>query len=256
MTQELSPFYKSPTFYFQVLTHASLIPMFMYASWYQWVIAFLIYAVFWIVGMGAWHRLFTHKSFVAPTWFENLGLVVGTLSGIGSSIQWVAVHRKHHRFSDTDEDPHNPKGRFLTIQFLVMLVQSSARYIPDLLRSKKHLWFHHHYWKVHAAYALLLLLISPFALVYAYLIPALFQWHAMASLATFSHMDGMGTQNYPNADKSQNLRWANWLLFGDGYHNNHHGEASNYRFNRKPGEWDLVADFIDLIRLDKNEISK
>ena len=34
--------------------------------------------------------------------------VAGSMAIQGPVIQWVADHRKHHRFSDRDGDPHSP----------------------------------------------------------------------------------------------------------------------------------------------------
>jgi stearoyl-CoA desaturase (delta-9 desaturase) len=178
-------------------------------------------------------------------------MLLGSLGGVGSTIQWTAVHRDHHKNTDTEKDPHNPAGglkRFLQMQFFPMLVPSSPRYIPDLLRDKMHQKFHSYYWAIHLTYTIMLYLIDPFAIIYAYLIPCLILWHVMSSLGTFAHTPAFGTQPVSQKDRSTNLWFLGWFSFGEGWHNNHHSEASNYKFGRNKYEVDLAARIIDLIK--------
>src|SRR6185436_10693845 len=55
------------------------------------------------------HRCATHRSLTlhpAVAWLFRFSLWITT--GI-STKEWVAVHRKHHAFTDEDGDPHSPK---------------------------------------------------------------------------------------------------------------------------------------------------
>jgi stearoyl-CoA desaturase (delta-9 desaturase) len=251
--KSLTPWYKSSLFFFHLLTHASIIPMIMFATWYEWTLTLVMYYIFGCWGVAVtYHRLVSHKSFESPKWFKIIGLIWGSLGGVGSSIQWTAVHRDHHRHSDTDNDPHNPAGswkRFFQMQFFTMLVPSSPRYVPDLLRDPLHQKFHKYYWLIHAAYAAILIAIDPFAVVYAYLVPALILWHVMSALGTFAHTPVFGTQPVSQKDKSTNLWFLGYMAFGEGWHNNHHAEASNYRFGKSLKEFDLSALIIEKIKV-------
>src|SRR5205823_10532324 len=54
------------------------------------------------------HRTATHKALVlhpAVAWLFKLALWLTT--GL-STKEWVAVHRKHHAFTDEEGDPHSP----------------------------------------------------------------------------------------------------------------------------------------------------
>ncbi|HZZ77376.1 MAG TPA: fatty acid desaturase, partial [Gemmataceae bacterium] len=55
------------------------------------------------------HRCLTHGSFSTYPWVRRALAFVGGLAGEGSAIMWVAVHRKHHEFSDHEGDPHSPR---------------------------------------------------------------------------------------------------------------------------------------------------
>ncbi len=54
------------------------------------------------------HRLFAHRSFKASRALKIALAVAGSMALEGSMISWVAIHRRHHMFSDQPGDPHSP----------------------------------------------------------------------------------------------------------------------------------------------------
>jgi stearoyl-CoA desaturase (delta-9 desaturase) len=61
------------------------------------------------LGISAgYHRLFTHRSFVAARALKISLAVAGAVAFEGSLMSWVANHRRHHRHSDEAGDPHSP----------------------------------------------------------------------------------------------------------------------------------------------------
>ena len=57
------------------------------------------------------HRYFTHRSFDASEPVKVFLGVAGSMAAQGPVIFWVANHRLHHAFADTDRDPHSPQPR-------------------------------------------------------------------------------------------------------------------------------------------------
>src|SRR5438105_4293342 len=54
------------------------------------------------------HRVLAHRSLtVRPAVAMVFRLIIWVMTGI-TPRAWVAVHRKHHAFSDTPQDPHSP----------------------------------------------------------------------------------------------------------------------------------------------------
>ena len=116
-------------------------------GWHDVIIALVMYA---ISGHGVtvgFHRHFTHKSFKPNRGTKIALAVAGSMAIEGPVIQWVADHRKHHKFSDRDGDPHSPwrygnsvpaliKGlTYAHIGWLFDPEQTSPRrYAPDLLK--------------------------------------------------------------------------------------------------------------------------
>jgi hypothetical protein len=64
-----------------------------------------------LTGLGVtvgYHRLFTHRSVKTTRALRALLAVLGSMAVQGPLLEWVATHRKHHRFSDQPGDPHSP----------------------------------------------------------------------------------------------------------------------------------------------------
>lgn len=55
-----------------------------------------------------YHRMLTHRSFKPRRWLKIVLTVAGAMAIQGGPIRWVADHRKHHKHSDRDDDPHSP----------------------------------------------------------------------------------------------------------------------------------------------------
>ena len=118
-------------------------------GWHDVVIAAFFY---WLTGLGitvGYHRYFTHGSFKAKTPLRVALAVAGTMAMQGPVITWVSDHRKHHKYSDREGDPHSPwrygdntgalaKGLFFAhILWLFDPNQTSQeKFSPDLLADK------------------------------------------------------------------------------------------------------------------------
>jgi stearoyl-CoA desaturase (delta-9 desaturase) len=221
--------------------------MIIYASASHYLLAIVVFFFTGSIGMsGTYHRLLSHKSYVCPKWWEYFGTLMGTIGGTGSSIAWCAVHREHHRFTDTPRDPHSPSHLpWWHIQFFSMFHRPVPKYAADLLRSNFHLNMHKYYWTIHFVYALLCYLIDPFAVVYLWLFPSFILWHAGSFINTLSHT--LGWQDHNTGDTSTNHWLTGICMWGEGWHNNHHNSPQNYRFGEKWYQLDVTAKVIELL---------
>lgn len=71
----------------------------------------------WGVIMG-YHRMLTHRGFVARTPLRYLLAFLGALSLQAGPIGWAALHRFHHLVSDRDGAPHSPRISLLWAHWL------------------------------------------------------------------------------------------------------------------------------------------
>ena len=76
---------------------------------FTWKAVLLSVVLIWATGgVGiclGYHRLLTHHSFKTYRPIRWIIACIGTLAGQGPPITWISTHRKHHRFSDENEDP-------------------------------------------------------------------------------------------------------------------------------------------------------
>lgn len=84
------------------------------------------------------HKLFAHRAFVPKDWYPYLSAFVASISFHGNPIMAAIVHREHHRYSDSDLDPHSPvNGRwhaFMGWMWNYSPPPPSARIAADLVR--------------------------------------------------------------------------------------------------------------------------
>lgn len=89
----------------------------LYSFWLPklWSTHFIGVFFYMLTGLGGSvgaHRYYTHKSFKANFPLRVLLIILQTFSGQESAINWSRLHRVHHKFVDTDADPHNSKRGF------------------------------------------------------------------------------------------------------------------------------------------------
>ena len=161
---------------------------------------------------------------------------------------WACMHRMHHQYSDTPLDPHSPKhlgifgvmlGQLRSYErALVGLARGSAEYaetvrdldFPVHWLNRKRAWYIPYL--VHAAVAVAL----AFALQ-SWLVGTAY-WLGIMShpiqgwmVNSFAHR--YGYENHSNGDQSRNNTLVAWLVFGEGYQNNHHARPSSPKFSER-----------------------
>jgi stearoyl-CoA desaturase (delta-9 desaturase) len=235
-------------FILQILAHVGLLYQVFYGYWYQWFFTLTIYFFTGCFGMTmTYHRLLSHKSWRAPRWFEIFGTLCATYGLTGSSIAWVAIHREHHHHTDDKEDPHSPHHKgFINVQWFSMFEKPNPRYSAHLLRDQLHVLIHKWYVLIHICILSLLLYISPGVAISCYLAPAALLWNFGSAINTLTHM--IGYRNYNTKDNSTNIWWLGYLMWGEGWHNNHHNQPNNPSFKKKWWELDVGHALICLIR--------
>lgn len=81
-----------------------LIPYAIYIK-ANWLLVFLIYVLFKGVGISFYaHRVLSHQMYTTPSW------ALSTLAFLGSlqpPAAWAATHVQHHKYADTEKDPHS-----------------------------------------------------------------------------------------------------------------------------------------------------
>tara|TARA_B110000503_G_scaffold11988_1_gene16158 strand:- start:188 stop:967 length:780 start_codon:yes stop_codon:yes gene_type:complete len=237
------------------VAHAGLLFGIVVGPSNYWWVSLAVY--FWFASIGLFvgqHRYFAHKSFSTSKFWETILNISGTLASLTSTFGYIVKHREHHKHADTDMDPHSPHHMSTWKAWTLGLKDDKyeLRLAKDWIRNKMLMHTHEKFFAYIGAYVLLLALIDPMLVIYAYLIPVSLCVWATGAFNTWGHGKGMqwlGYRTWDTKDKSVNHHLVNLITFGEGWHNNHHADPGCFvHGNEKWWEWDLNAQIIKAIR--------
>lgn len=239
-------------FLIQLLSTVGSIIGFFYFdfTWQSMLTILLFYFIYSGIGVSMMlHRFYTHKSFSFRwKWLEYFFSIFAIVAGRGSIIGWVHVHREHHAFSDTALDPHWPvkySWKIFLPYFMNYGKKINRSFIRDLY-TKNHLLINKYYMIIIFLWALLLFLIDPWLLYFGWVIPSALTQIILNAFIYWGHMTGY--KNYKNTDESRNNFLFGYILWGEGWHNNHHKNARQWKFGEKWWEVDLISYVIKLVK--------
>lgn len=161
--------------------------------------------------------------------------------------EWVAVHRKHHAYCETQDDPHSPVIYGLrTIALrgaeVYRVEAANAETLEKFGRGTPSDWLERRLYR-HGFVGIYLTLLIDVALFGAGGITMFaFQMLAMPFFAAgvingFGH--AIGYRNFETEDASSNLVPIAVLIGGEELHNNHHAFPTSARFSVRSGEFDI-----------------
>jgi stearoyl-CoA desaturase (delta-9 desaturase) len=240
----------------QVLNHilllSGLIIVFYTGQYYYLLISLLTYWFIGVFGINiGMHRLISHRSFKTHPLIEKALALISVLTTVGSPLAWTAIHRQHHRKTETDEDPHSPiyLGNFKAWFGFWGYKKIDLKLVRDIRTDSYHRFLHKKYFWIILTYCLILFLINPLLVIFAYSIPACFCLHSTSAIIVIAHRHGYKTYDLKK-DQSRNSWIASLITLGEGWHNNHHAKPYNWKSGEKWWEFDLPAFFIRLIKVD------
>ena len=162
--------------------------------------------------------------------------------------QWVAIHRKHHRFDDAEGDPHSPHiFGIWTVFFKGALLYNRASKDKQMIRQygvgTPDDWIEAELYSKHSRLGIVLMLIINIVLFqgWGFLVWAIQMiwiplW-AAGVINGFGHW--WGYRNTDTKDFSRNLIPLGIWIGGEELHNNHHAETANVKLSRKWFEFDI-----------------
>jgi stearoyl-CoA desaturase (delta-9 desaturase) len=213
------------------------------------------------VAMG-FHRYFTHSSFKSKRAFKIALGIAGSMAVEGPILDWVSDHRKHHKYSDKEGDPHSPWrfGEDLKSLMKGMAwahmgwlfdrdVTSHKKYSPDWLADEDIVRVHKNFGPLVAVTLVLPAEIGGLwtmswqgaliAFFWASLVRISFLHHVTWSINSICHT--FGKREFDARDKSKNVAWLAVLSFGESWHNLHHADPTCARHGVFKGQIDVAA---------------
>jgi stearoyl-CoA desaturase (delta-9 desaturase) len=225
------------------------------------------------------HRYFTHRGFEAGAPVKAVLAILGCMTMQGPLTQWVTDHRKHHALSDREGDPHSPhaghdddsvlgtlKGfvhAHVGWMFTSLGMEQGQAYGKDLYEDRLVRTID----RLYVVWVIATLAI-PFGIGYAIggswqrgvegllwggLVRIFLYQHATFSVNSICHM--FGRQDYRSRDESRNNWFVALLVFGEGWHNNHHAFPASARHGLHRFQIDaswLVIRGLEKLRLVRN----
>jgi stearoyl-CoA desaturase (delta-9 desaturase) len=205
------------------------------------------------------HRALAHRSLHLHPVSDVIFRIVLWLTTGQSRQEWVAVHRKHHTFTDREGDPHSPRllGFWRVQLFNVAYYIREARnpatletFAPDLRPDRlDRAIFSHGLLGPVVGLGLLCALIGFWPGLIAGLTHAILYVFVMAPLINaLGHW--RGTKNFANT--AYNWRVLSWITGGESLHNNHHAHPRSAKFSVRRWEFDpswLVIKALAAVRL-------
>jgi stearoyl-CoA desaturase (delta-9 desaturase) len=171
--------------------------------------------------------------------------------------QWVAIHRKHHRYDDAQGDPHSPHiFGIWTVFFKGALLYNRASKDKQMIRQygvgTPEDWIEENLYTPHSRLGIVIMLIINLLLfgLWGWLVWGIQMiwiplW-AAGVINGFGHW--FGYRNKETTDFSTNLSPWGIIIGGEELHNNHHADPANPKLSRKWFEFDLGWLWIQLFR--------
>jgi stearoyl-CoA desaturase (delta-9 desaturase) len=217
----------------------------------DWLVCGLVCLVIIFAVGGGLHRYFAHRAFKTSRGFQ---LFLGVLAAcfFGDAVGFAGKHRLHHRHADTDADVHSPRqglwycwiGHLLEERHSEQEVLAAA---SDLTRYPELVWLHRYYFVPGALAAGLVFLLGGYStFVAGYVLSwCLMAIHAPALVNYVCHRGQ--NRRFETPDASTNNVLVGLLLFGEGWHNNHHRYPGSARAGLEWYEVDLLYGMLKVL---------
>jgi stearoyl-CoA desaturase (delta-9 desaturase) len=162
--------------------------------------------------------------------------------------QWVAIHRKHHRYSDVEGDPHSPhvygiKRVFFKGAFLYNEASKDKVMVDTYGVGTPSDWMEHNIYTPHSRLGIGILFVFN-TLVFGWM--GILIWGIQMIWIPFwaaGVINGIGHfigyRNGETKDYSRNISPWGIIIGGEELHNNHHLDPASPRLSKKWYEFDI-----------------
>lgn len=173
--------------------------------------------------------------------------------------QWVAVHRQHHAYSDTEKDPHSPVvyglwrvlfgGAFLYAKCVSNMTQqqldSFGKGTPDDW-IERNIYTRYNWLGIVLMLVIDILLFGPVGIIVWGVQMLWIPFWAAGVINGLAHW--IGYRNYNTKDTAHNLIPFGIIIGGEELHNNHHGMPISAKLSAKWFEIDIGWLWIKLFK--------
>jgi len=248
--------------YFHLAALYGLYLVFTEGQWKTTVAAFIMY---WIAGLGITagaHRLWAHKSYKAKFPLRMILMIFNCMAFENDIYEWSRDHRVHHKYSETDADPHNALRGFFFSHVGWLLVKKHPEVFrqgkkvdcSDLLQDPVVRFQRRYYLPLVAIFCFLIPTLVPMVLFgetwwNAFFIAGILRLVVLLNMTwlvnSAAHM--WGNRPYDkHINPSENLLVTVGAI-GEGFHNYHHTFPWDYRASEFGVKINISTIFINLM---------
>ena len=171
--------------------------------------------------------------------------------------QWVAIHRKHHRYSDVEGDPHTPHvfGIYNVLfkgASLYHIASKDTEMVKQYGVGTPGDWMENNIYAKHSRLGIVLLLLINLLCfswwgILIWIIQMIWiPFWAAGVINGVGHW--IGYRNGVTKDHSRNISPWGIIIGGEELHNNHHLEPANPKLSRKWFEFDMGYMWLSIFK--------
>ena len=231
-----------------------------YATWSSWILYLTLYLMSGLGVTAGAHRYWAHKTYKAKTFLQVILMLFNCMAMQNHILEWSRDHRVHHKYSETDADPHNAKRGFFFahIGWLLMkkhpnvLIKGRSVDMSDLKRDPV-IQFQVRYY---LPLAVLINVVMPTMVPYllwgedlatAFFIDFAFRYvmvlHSTWLVNSAAHL--WGSKRYDKHTNPSDNRFVAVAAIGEGWHNYHHTFPYDYATSEWGPRINITTIFID-----------
>ncbi|XP_002411989.3 stearoyl-CoA desaturase 5 [Ixodes scapularis] len=235
---------------------------YFYSMWQTHIFGTIILIFSGISVTAGAHRLWCHRAYKAKMPLRIFLMIFNCMAAQNDIHEWVRDHRVHHKYSETDADPHNvnrgfffahvgwlflrkhplvtKKGKAIDcsdvladpvvrfqMRYYMLLVTLFSFYLPTVI---PHYLWGESYWNAFFTVTMLRLVLS-----------LNFTW----SVNSFAHL--WGTKPFDKDISPVETPWVSFFAVGEGFHNYHHTFPMDYSTSELGWKFNMSTMFIDIM---------
>jgi len=235
-----------------VLALMAFLPQFFSWGGVLWMLGLYYITLCWGITTG-FHRLVSHRSFKTPRWLERFLVTCGTLAMQHGPIDWIGLHRHHHKYSDQDNDHHDSNKGFWWSHMGWMLYKVPAmehvdKFTKDLQKDPYYVWLNQNFVIPQVILGVILYVLGGWSyVIWGIVVRLVLAYHATWTINSLTHM--FGDKEFDSGDNSRNNGPVSIFTFGEGWHNNHHMYPWSAKHGILPYQFDMT--WLHIVALGK-----
>ncbi len=231
-----------------------------YVHWATWIFFCVYYLISGLGVTAGAHRLWSHKSYKARLPVRILLMLFNCISFQNNILEWCRDHRVHHKFSETDADPHDARRGFFFAHMGWLMMRKHPEVIlkgrvidmSDLKKDSVVMFQRKYYHIIALVCSVIIPTVVPWyfwneGVVASFLLCGAFRYistlHVTWMVNSAAHM--FGKRPYDGTINPAENWFVCLTAIGEGYHNYHHTFPYDYAASEWGPKLNVTTCFID-----------